>query len=120
MPLYTLFLATIVNVNKPQPVQAGLTLDECVGAAQEALRGDSNFANCRPAQPEKPVIFVKVPSGQIVQVERQNNVYVLPASFSAVDREFVTLAVGRLSSSGHTLKPTRPSVARALVTTKAE
>lgn len=55
MSLYTLMLATVINVNKELPVQSKLTLDECVNAAMQSLQKNSNYAKCRPTQPQKPV-----------------------------------------------------------------
>jgi hypothetical protein len=102
MVLYTLFLATVVNVNKELPVQSGLTLDECKAAATEALLKDSNFARCRPAQPEMPVVLLKLPTGVIVQVERQHGGYRLPSGYSIQDEAFAALALGKPSSGVHT------------------
>jgi hypothetical protein len=101
MSLYTLMLATVINVNKELPVQSGLTLDACVNAAMQALRKDSNYAKCRPTQPLKPVVLLKLQSGIIVQVERKAGGYALPAGHSAADHALVATALGRPSSGLH-------------------
>lgn len=101
MSLYTLFIATVINVNKELPVQSGLTLDECSAAATQALLKEANYARCRPAQPEMPIVYVKLPSGMILQVERQHGGYKLPAGHSADDRAFAALALGTRSSGVH-------------------
>lgn len=101
MSLYTLLLATVINVNKELPVQAGLTLDECAAAAMQALQQSSNYAKCRPTQPEQPVVFIKLPSGMIIQVERTNGGYVLPPGHSTADQAFVSTVLGARSSGVH-------------------
>jgi len=101
MALYTLFIATVINFNKEMPVQSGLSLEECKSAAAEALIKESNFARCRPTQPEKPIVFLKLPTGVIVQVERQHGGYRLPAGYSAQDEAFAATALGRPSSGVH-------------------
>lgn len=101
MSFYTLFIATVINVNKELPVQSGLTLDECKAAATQALLKESNYARCRPAQPEMPVVYVKLPSGMILQVERQHGGYKLPTGHSADDEAFAALALGTPSSGVH-------------------
>jgi hypothetical protein len=101
MSLYTLMLATVINVNKELPVQAGLTLDDCVAAAMQALQKNSNYAKCRPTQPEKPVVLIKLPGGLIVQVERKDGGYALPAGHTVADHELVAIALGRPSSGVH-------------------
>ncbi|NBB09832.1 hypothetical protein [Pseudomonas sp. SLFW] len=101
MSLYTLYLATVININKELPVKAGLTLEECRAAALQALGAESNYAKCRPTQPEKPVVFVKLPSGLIVEVERKNGGYQLPPGHTATDQAFVTTVLGKVSSSVH-------------------
>jgi hypothetical protein len=101
MSVYTLFIATVINVNKELPVQSGLTLDECKAAATQALLKESNYARCRPAQPEMPIVYVKLPSGMILQVERQHGGYRLPTGHSAGDKAFVALTLGTPSSGVH-------------------
>ena len=101
MSLYTLMLATVINVNKELPVQGGLTLEECKAAAMEALLRDSNYAKCRPTQPEKPLIFVKLSTGVVVEVERQNGGYMLPPGYSVDDEAFVATVLGKRSSGVH-------------------
>lgn len=101
MALYTLMLATVINVNKELPVQSDLTLDACVSAAMQALQKDSNYAKCRPPQPQKPIVLIKLPSGLIVQVERKGGGYALPAGHSAADQALVAKALGRPSSGVH-------------------
>lgn len=101
MSLYTLFLATVININKELPVKAGLTLEECKTAAMQALAAESNYAKCRPTQPEKPVVFVKLPSGMIVQVGRKNGGYQLPPGHTTTDQAFVTTVLGKVSSGVH-------------------
>ncbi len=101
MSLYVLLLATVITVNKELPVKAGLTLEECKAAAMQALAAESNFAKCRPTQPEKPVVFVKLPSGLIVQVERKSGGYQLPLGYTTTDQAFVASALGKVSSGVH-------------------
>ncbi|MDH0746046.1 hypothetical protein N5D61_06785 [Pseudomonas sp. GD03842] len=101
MSLYTLLLATVVNVNKELPVQGSLTLDDCTKAAMEALTQQYNYAKCRPTQPERPVVFVKLPSGVITEVERQPGGYKLSGEYTAADDAFVATALGRPSSLVH-------------------
>jgi hypothetical protein len=101
MSLYTLMLATVINVNKELPVQSGLTLDACINAAMQALQQNSNYAKCRPTQPQKPVVLIKLPSGLIAQVERKDGGYALPAGYSVADHALVATALGRPSSGVH-------------------
>jgi hypothetical protein len=101
MSFYTLFIATVINVNKELPVKGGLTLDECRAAATQALLKESNYARCRPAQPEMPVVYVKLPSGLILEVQRQHGGYRLPTGHSPQDEAFAALALGTPSSGVH-------------------
>lgn len=101
MSLYTLFIATVINVNKELPVQGGLSLDECMAAATEALFKESNYASCRPPQPEKPIVFLKLPTGVILQVERRHGGYRLPPGYSSKDEAFAAVVFGKPSSGVH-------------------
>jgi hypothetical protein len=122
MSLYTLMLATVVTVNKELPVQSGLTLEECTVAAMHALQAGSNFARCRPPQPEAPVILIRLPSGVVVQMERGAGGYRLPAGYSQIDEAFVATALGKPSSNIHSrphgadLNPLKRKVPEALAT----
>lgn len=98
MSLYTLFIATVINANKELSVQSGLTLDECKAAATQALLKDSNYARCRPTQPEKPIVFVKLPSGVILELHRQHGGYRLPEGYSPQDEAFTAALLGEPSS----------------------
>ncbi|WP_447649186.1 hypothetical protein [Pseudomonas abietaniphila] len=102
MSLYTLMLATVVNINKELPVQSGMTLSECRAAALQALLEETNYAKCRPTQPENPVVFVKLPTGMIVEVKREFGGYRLPPGHSIADQEFFATVLGRPSSGVHT------------------
>jgi hypothetical protein len=102
MSLYTLMLATVVNFNKELPVKGGLSLSECRAAALEALLENANYARCRPTQPESPVVFVKLPTGMVVEVQRQFGGYRLPPGHSIADEEFFATVLGRPSSGAHT------------------
>ncbi|MGY2373145.1 hypothetical protein ACW9IB_01300 [Pseudomonas sp. SDO524_S393] len=101
MSPYTLLLATVLNVNKELPVQAGLTLEACTAAAMQALQEHSNYAKCRPAQPEKPIVFLKLPSGTIVRMKREHGGYFLAPGHSVADQDFVATALGKPSSGVH-------------------
>lgn len=99
MSLYTLFIATALNVNKELSVQSGLTLDECKAAATQALIKDgSNYARCRPTQPEQPIVLVKLPSGVILELQRQHGGYRLPEGYTPQDEAFVAVLLGAPSS----------------------
>lgn len=98
MSLYTLFIATAINVNKELLVQGGLTLDECKAAATQALLKDSNYARCRPTQPDKPIVFVKLPSGVILELHREHGGYRLPEGYTQQDKAFTAALLGAPSS----------------------
>lgn len=102
MSLYTLFIATVINVNKELPVQSGMSLAQCSAAATQALLNGSNYARCRPSQPEKPVVYLKLPTGAIVKIERAQGGYRLPAGYSSEDEAFAIKVLGRPSSGVHT------------------
>ena len=102
MSLYTLFIATVINVNREVPVQSGLTLAQCSEAATQALLKETNYARCRPIQPEKPIVYLKLPTGVVVQIEREPGGYRLPSGYSSEDEGFVIKALGRPSSGVHT------------------
>lgn len=67
-------------------------------AALEQLIERNNYARCSPVQPEKPVVFVKLPSGVVVQVEREMGGYRLAGGHSIQDNAFFTKVVGERST----------------------